>query len=866
LQKLRRRPLPLCGALFLTVGVSIYSQAASTDTAQTSVSASTAPVSNSTLSLDNDFLEPSGSTAPPLGSVAARAASTTTYESRPSTAPALGSLALPSPSTTTYGLQTSSAATVNIEGEKKISRFAKVSKIHVSGNKNIRERVILTQVKTKQGDLYDPDRLRKDVQSVYTLGDFDDVNVDVDETPAGVVVVFQVVEKPIIKRIEFKGNKKISRGKLTDTATLKENDPLDKLKLNTDVDKILSLYKDEGFAAAEVEPYTTADATNHVTVTFFIKEGIQVLVQQVIVRGVHAFPEPKVRKLMKTRKKKVFKQDQLVKDLDEMRKFYKNRGYQNVKVSDAQQEFNADKTRLTLTIDIDEGPLFHFGATSFSGNAIFQTSKLVPALQYKKGEVYSQDKMDATLARLKDVYGEQGYIRVQVNPTFKQDTDHGIVDPDFEVTEGEVVYVDHIGVEGNTHTKEFVIRREIQLKEGDAFSSVKARKSVERLYNLGFLDNVDIDVQQPNAPNKADVIFTVQEGKPGVLSAGAGYSSVDGLIGTFQVQHINFLGRGQRLNLLWEFGARRNSLDLGWTDPWFLGKPLTFGVDIFNVIRTMQLGTDITAYTTRDRGASITAGPRFSDIYNLLFTYSFSNTLRYDVDPNLDFNSRALILNNANCANDPNCTEVTLIKSNLTQQFIRDGRDNQFDPQRGSRESASVTEGGLFPANAIHFIKPVLDYSVHFPTFWKFVLSLHGQWAEVKPYGQSGEGDIVDELFRVGGSDTVRGYELGSVGVLQGGQVMNVYNIEYKFPIAPDEHGKTLLQGVLFYDVGGSWNSLGDINYRITSQHTGLKQGVGFGIRFKTPVFPLRLDWGHALNPDPGEAHSQFYFNVGSLF
>src|SRR6185437_10778006 len=152
---------------------------------------------------------------------------------------------------------------------------------------------------------------------------------------------------------------------------------------------------------------------------------------------------------------------------------------------------------------------------TFSGNAIFQTSKLIPALQYKTGDVYSQDKMDATLAKLKDIYGEQGYIRVQINPSFKQDADHGVVAVNFEITEGEVVYVEHISVEGNTHTKDFVIRREIQLKEGEPFSSTKARRSVERLYNLGFLDNVDIDVQQPEAPNKADVIFTVQEGKPG---------------------------------------------------------------------------------------------------------------------------------------------------------------------------------------------------------------------------------------------------------------------------------------------------------------------------------------------------------------
>ncbi len=788
---------------------------------------------------------------------------------RPSSAPALGSLVVsPAISSTTFDASesTSTLPSASVE-EKHISRFAKILKIRVEGNRNVRERVVLAQVKTRRNDLYDAERLRKDVQAIYGLGNFDDVTVDVSEMPGGVAVSFHVVEKPMIKKIDFKGNKKLGAGKLRDTISLKENDPLDKLKLNLDVDKLLNLYKDEGFAAAQVEPFTTSDPTNHVTITFFVTEGKQVIIEAVNLEGVHAFKTKKIQKLMKMRRKKVFKQDALAKDLDEITKFYKNHGYQNVKIGEVKQTFNAEKTRITLTLPIDEGPLFHFGTVKFSGNAIFQSTKLTPGIQFKEADIFSQDKLDATVAKLQDLYGAQGYIRVQVKPNFTQDLVKGIVDIEFQITEGEVVYVDHIGVEGNTHTKDFVIRREIKLKEGEPFSSVLARKSVERLYNLGFLDNVDVDVQQPNSPNKADVIFTVTEGKPGILSAGAGYSSVDHLIGTLQVQHINFLGRGQRLNLLWEFGARRNSFDLGWTEPWFLGKPVTFGVDLFSVTRLLQLGTNRDAYTTRDRGGSITVGPRFSDIYSLLFTYSYTDRLSYNI--NSDPLIRSLVLGDKLAA-DPNATDFEKRLSNLTEQFIRDTRDNQFDPQRGIRTSFALTEGGLGP-NTVKFYKPVVDASIHIPTIWKLVLSLHGQWAYVQTYGGATQTDIVEELFRVGGSDTVRGYDIGQVGASSvagspGGQVMNVYNVEYKFPIAPDEHGKTLLQGVFFYDVGGDWSSIHSVSYQVNRSPLGLKQGVGFGIRFKTPVFPLRLDYGIPLNPSPTDARSQFYFTVGSLF
>jgi outer membrane protein insertion porin family len=770
--------------------------------------------------------------------------------------PALGGLAV-STGTTLPGL----APTAQ---ETHTARASKILKIRTEGNRNVRERVILAEVKTKKGDTYSPEALRKDVQAVFGLGHFDDVTVDLADVPGGVNVTFRVVEKPMIKRIDFKGNKKLSASKLRDAITLKENDSLDRQKLNGDVDKIVNLYKDEGFAAAQVEPFTTSDPTNHVTITFYITEGTRVLVDAVELEGVTAFKIKKVRKLMKTRRKKVFKQETLTKDLEEITRYYKNRGYMNIKIGDPTQTFNADKTRLTLRIPIEEGPLFHFGSARFSGNEIFHSEQLLPSMQFKAGDIFNQEKLDQSVAKLQDTYGAQGYIRVQIKPEFAQNIEKGIVDMEFQIDEGEVVYVDHIAVEGNTHTKEFVIRREILLKEGEPFSSVKARRSVEKLYNLGFLDNVDVDVQQPASPTKADVIYTVTEGKPGMLSAGAGFSSVDGLIGTLQVQHTNFLGRAQRVNAQAQFGGRVKSYDVGWMDPWFMGKPVTFGVDVFRTNRIQQLGTNLDAYNTRNTGASLTAGPRFSEIYNLLFTYSYSSLVRDDLDAALDPATRALILG-PRAETDPTITSFHAVKSNLTEQLIRDTRDNQFDPQRGQRTSLSVTEGGLGP-HTIQFVKPVVDHSIHIPTFWKFVLSIHGQWGWVKPYGRSGLTDIVDDLFRVGGSDTVRGYELGQVGVLQGGQVANVYNVEYKFPIAPDEHGRTLLQGVFFYDVGGSWNSLSDIRYKISDDQLGLKQGVGFGIRFKTPVFPLRLDWGYALNRSPNQEPSQFYFTVGSLF
>jgi outer membrane protein insertion porin family len=469
------------------------------------------------------------------------------------------------------------------------------------------------------------------------------------------------------------------------------------------------------------------------------------------------------------------------------------------------------------------------------------------------------------LRKLQDVYGAQGLHPSPDQTGIRQDLAQGIVDIDFKIDEGEVVYVGPCcRGRQNTHTKEYVIRREILLKEGEPFSSVKARKSVERLYNLGFLDNVDVDVQQPASPTKADVIYTVTEGKPGMLSAGAGFSSVDGLIGTLQVQHTNFLGRGQRVNLQWQFGGRVNSFDIGWTEPGSWANRSRSASTSFKTQRVQQFGTDLDAYKTHNTGASVTAGPRFSDVYNLLFTYSYADTTRDDLSSGLSPADRALILG-PEAATNPAITEFHAIKSNLTEQLIRDTRDNQFDPSAENRTSIALTEGGLGP-HTIQFFRPVIDHSIHIPTFWKFVLSIHGQWGLVKPYGDSDLTDIVDELFRVGGSDTVRGYELGQVGVLNGGQVANIYNVEYKFPIAPDEHGPHITSGCFLLRYRRIMGFIERCQLQNKRRPIGAQTGRRFWNRFKTPVFPLRLDWGYALNRSPNQEPSQFYFTVGSLF
>jgi outer membrane protein insertion porin family len=748
-------------------------------------------------------------------------------------------------------------------------QIKRVLDVRVEGNRHIRARVILTEVKTRKNDLYDPEKLRKDVQAIYKKGNFEDVALDVSNVPGGVIVTFKVVEKPVVKRINFGGNKNLSRGALNADLTLKEDYPLDKVKLNQDVEKIKSLYKGEGFAAAEVEPSIKTDSDNYATVTFDITEGGQFFVDDIDFKGVTAFPVKKIIKVMKTRRKKAFKQGVLSKDMDAMARFYKNRGYPEMKVTDLTPTIHAEKLRVSLSITIDEGPLLRFGQTTFEGNVLFPNPTLTKAIQYKAGDLFNQDKLDKTLKILQDSYGAQGYLRLVIKPTIVPNIARGLADVQFQITEGGVVYVDKIGIEGLTRTKEYVIRREIKLKEGQPFNSVSARQSVDRLNNLGFLDKVDMDLQSPGDPDKVDVIYSVVDGRPGRLSIGGGYySGGEGLIGSLGYQNLNFLGLGQNTNVSWSYGARVNTVNLGWSEPWLLGKPIGLATSLFNTIKVQPLGSVTNAYVTQDRGAMVTVTPRFSNHYSASLGYSFVSQLRYDVAP--DTPTRQAVLS-PDCAADPNCGEFHAYYSVFTEQFTRDTRDYYIDPSYGTRSTLSVSEGIPFPGYSIQFVKPSWEESWYQTVVGKSVLALHGALSFVDTYGGASITDIETQLYHLGGADSVRGYGLGAVGVAgqpgnPGGKIENFYNAEMRFPLVLNPYGRSLIQGVAFYDIGGDWDNTHEITYRPGSDPTELQAGFGFGLRIFVQNMPIRLDVGFPLDRSAGQAPLQFYFSLASAF
>ncbi|MBI4051891.1 MAG: outer membrane protein assembly factor BamA [Elusimicrobia bacterium] len=733
-----------------------------------------------------------------------------------------------------------------------------VGEVAIEGTQNVKTSVVRGQIKARKGETYSQDAINRDVQAILNLGSFERATAEVEPLMGSTQTVklkYVVVEKPVIKKIHFKGQKKVSKAVLQDGMTLKTKDPLDESKLKEDTAKILATYHDKGFIDAQVEQTVApTNKPNQVEITFQIVEGPKAKIKEVFLEGVSAFKPKKVIKQMANRPKKVFKPKDLEADLKNIEKYYKNRGYADFQILDSSVTFSSDRTDVFVRLKLQEGVQARFGDTFFSGNAVYTSKELKEAIAYRPGKIFNQEKFDESIAFVQEKYADKGYLKAQVRPQKKLNPETQLTDITFQVLEGNIIIVEHIDVEGNHATKTYVFRREIVQKEGAPFSASKIRKSHERLFNLGFLDDVQMDINNTTDPDKVDLVFDVMEGKPGMLTAGAGFSSLDGLVGTLSLSHLNLLGRAYRTSLQWQFGSRVQDYSISWTTPWLGSHPTSLGLDVFNTRRLRPFSSASTAFTDKRTGGRIRLGPRFQDDkYQLSIGYAFQEISVANVEQQF-------------LSSLPEETNTT---SSLSLELARDTRDYVWDPTRGTRHSISYELSGGPLLGDVHFFRPGISNSWHIKTFsigeYPFVLSFSNRFGFVERFGHTQTVPVFERYF-MGGPDTIRGYNVtGQIGPAFGGKVYDVFNVEYKFPLAR-ERRRTIVQGAFFFDMGNSWDNLRSTSLKIGSRERQLKAGAGFGIRFVTPAFPIRLDWGYGFNHKPGEQQAQIYFTLGNIF
>lgn len=740
-------------------------------------------------------------------------------------------------------------AAVVLAAQGAFAEGEKISDVQVRGNRRIDTAAIINAVKLKAGDLFYVEKVDADVRAIYRLGQFQDVKAETEKADGGVVLVYTVVEKPIIREIMIEGTKKISTDKVREALGLKTNSIFSQKELTQSTKKVKKLYTDEGYYLAEVDVRSEKRSDTDVKVIVSITEGDKVFIKTIRFEGNRSFPDKKLRSVMETKEKwflswltgsGTYKDEVLKNDANLIADLYFNNGYVNVKVGEPEVKLLDDRSGLAVTIGITEGDQYTTGSIGFKGDLLEKEEVLAQGLRLKRGEIFNRANLRADVLGLTDLYADKGYAFTNVTPISKINPDQKTVDITFDFEKGEKVFIDRITVLGNTKTRDKVLRRELKVIEGDNYSSTGLKKSKQNLMNLGFFEDVNITTAKGSADNKLDVNVEVKEKPTGTFSIGAGYSSLDGLIGQGSVSQGNFLGLGLKANLSASLGGKSSTYNVGLTDPYFLDTRWTLGADLY---RTERYYLD---FRRRATGGDIKAGYPLSDTMRTLWMYKYEDKKIFDI----------------NTSSEGIIPETTSTTSSISANLTRDTTDFRLDPTKGMVNNISIEVAGL--GGTSRFIRYFGDTSLFFPMKWNTVLSLRGALGYIQGIGK----DVpIDERFFAGGINTIRGYEGRSISPYKrttsgqptyiGGDKEAIFNLEYTFPLLKDAG----LKGVAFVDAGNVYD-------KGVNMFSGFRMSYGAGIRWVSPMGPLRLEYGIPINPRDGidKTSGRFEFSIGSFF
>ncbi|MFA5224337.1 MAG: outer membrane protein assembly factor BamA [Candidatus Omnitrophota bacterium] len=750
-----------------------------------------------------------------------------------------------------------------------------VTAIEVQGNKSISTNVIVSKMKTRIGSLYQENIISDDLKRLYLLGFFSDIKIDTQDYKDGLKIILVVVERPIIEKISFAGISRITlkEDKLKQQLKSKETQYLDYPSLTEDVRTLKSMYEKMGYSQADVTYKVELVAeTNKAKINFNVVEGQKVRIKDIIIKGNNSFAAGRILKLLKTKRAWFFnagvlKDEVLTEDLERVKSFYQREGFTDVAVS---SEVNPDAKQphlLYITIKITEGKKYLVGSVVVQGYKDITEKAILSRLsECVTGKVFSSEAMKRDIISVQGLYFDRGYISAQVQESTIVNPDTGRVDITYSITENQIVYVDKIKVRGNIKTKDVVIRREMRLHPGERFDGEKLRRSKERLTNLGFFEEVSYDTEDTQEPNKKNLVVDVKESKTGAFSFGGGYSTVDQLVGFVEVEQKNFdwrnwpyfTGAGQNLKVRASIGNLSNGFELSFTEPWMFDYPVSFGFDLYRRVHDRDTETGY-GYDEKVTGGDLRLGKEISEY------------LRGDIMYRLD----EIDLSNPSDDNDKSLTDEmgkNLISS-ISPGLTYDSRDNVFDTRKGNYLTARFDFAGGPLGGDKNFTKFEGRASHYFPMPKGAVLEVRGRLGLAQPYGSTDNIPIYERFF-AGGAYTIRGYEERKVGPVSvndhdplGGASMVVGNIEYTYPLF------SFLKVAAFYDVGNVWEKVGDIfsnkDANGVENSGGLKSSVGLGLRIKTPIGPIMLDYGIPFDKEPGESDKksgQFHFSASHGF
>lgn len=726
----------------------------------------------------------------------------------------------------------------------------------------------LAQISARVGQELDRAALSEDIRALQRSGLYSYAETRLEPTAdGGAILWFRVAGRPKIRNLTITGAEVLGNKKVRTLMEIGSGDLVDNARLGEKTQKVRDSYRKEFFPDAQVtwtfQP--VAGQPEFTDVDVRVAEGRRAVVRRILFPGACHVSR---RDLLKTMTQKqsswlsffnnagTYEPGNLLADREAVRKAFMDEGYLGAQVGEPMFAYVSHK-KIDVSFAVAEGPPYALSGWTIAGLTLFPSNEVVRGVAPPKGGAARLGDIQRNAQAIRDFYGSRGYIRTDVEPRLALDTNAATAAVSYQVREGTLAYIQNIEIRGNSQTKDKVIRREIGVAPGDVYNEVKIRSSENRVRNLNYFSFVNTYPESTAVSNRYNLIFDVEEQRTGQFMVGAGYSSEDGLIGYAELKQGNFdlfswphfTGGGQKLTLRAQVGTQRNDLEMSLIEPWFLNRPLSLGLDLFQ--RNAEYYSD--EYDQRNLGGALTLGKKLFTFNRINWIYGLENIEIQNVE------STASDLIKAE--------EGSRLKSSGTVELIRDTRNSTFIPTRGFRGSASATLAGGPLGGETDTYQFTLRASQFVPLWFGHVFNLRGWTSMVNEYGDSDHVPLFDRIF-MGGTRTVRAFKYREIGPKDeteepiGGRSGAYGTLEYTLPVVDK------VRFAVFYDAGIVWLDLYKQDDAADVVGDGeLCDGYGLGVRFDFPMFPMQLDYAWTIHTDDyNDRSGRFNFFIGYTY
>lgn len=731
-----------------------------------------------------------------------------------------------------------------------------IGSIKIEGNKRIQKEAILNKVGMKQGSPFRRSALGDDIREIYSMGYFEDVKIEADETAQGEVDLKIVLkERPSIKEIQVEGNKVFSTDEILDALTTKSFSVASPEKIREDIGKLQKMYEKKGYYQPNIEYELKELSRNEAKLIFKINEGSKSYLTDIVLEGAKKLPQKDLKKIMTVKEKSwtwfldesgTFTREDLEQNRARLIAYYLNNGFINVQVG--APSIQIDKDKVKVTYNIREGNRYQVRKVNVEGDLLLPADKMVGSLKTKPRTWFNRQEIGEDIQALTRMYNNAGYAYADVEPIQKVNDAHEFVDMDFKINKGERVTIERVDIRGNERTREKVIRRSLAIGEGDLYNADLLEATKKSLEAMDFFEAVKLKTSPGTRPETMNLSVEVMEKKTGSLSAGIGYSSQDGAMGNVDLKERNLFGLGIVANVRGNLSGRRNSYEGSLTYPWMFDIPLS------GSIRGYKQQQKEERYFRESDGFGLNFG------YPIYGFWGLSAGISRDSSKLSGFERifARSIVNYYSKYGTRAEKYINISENAVSVALSRDTRRGSPIPFAGSKIAFGSRISGF--GGDVEFSRYYSEAVYYQSLFWKAVAKAQINGSMLIESG--GSPIPFDRRILLGGIQSIRGYQNGEIGPrdkfgnLMGGDRALYANVECFFPLLE----KLNLNGVVFFDVGNAWN-VDDTKFM-----SEVKAGAGIGVRWISPMGPLRIEYGWKINPQKGEAPGAFAFAMGQLF